>query len=156
LFVCEFSVHCHFLQTHQKRALDPITDGYEPSCGCWELNSWPLEKQSALLIPEPSLQTPHPLVMGFLMSHGTLFWNPISLGYHFCPSRLYILDINFIHFRNFAYALKNLSSSWEMKTFFFWAKLVPYVLILSLELVSFKSINVISVIAIFQACLNSP
>ena len=24
---------------HRKRASDPITDGYEPPCSCWELNS---------------------------------------------------------------------------------------------------------------------
>jgi hypothetical protein len=30
------------LQTHQKRASDPITDGCEPPCGCRELNSGPL------------------------------------------------------------------------------------------------------------------
>jgi len=37
------------LQTHQKRASDPITDGCEPPCGLltmWELNSGPLEEQS--------------------------------------------------------------------------------------------------------------
>ena len=28
----------------------------EPPCGCWELNSGPLEEQSLLLIAEPSLQ----------------------------------------------------------------------------------------------------
>ena len=28
--------------------LDPITDGCEPPCGCWDLNSGPLEEQSAL------------------------------------------------------------------------------------------------------------
>jgi hypothetical protein len=49
-------VHCHSLQTHQKRASDPITDGCEPPCGCWELNSGPLEEQSVLLTSEPSLQ----------------------------------------------------------------------------------------------------
>jgi hypothetical protein len=27
---------------------DPITDGCEPPCGCWELNSGPLEEQSVL------------------------------------------------------------------------------------------------------------
>jgi hypothetical protein len=49
------------LQTHHKRASDPIiTDGCEPSCGCWELNSGPLEEQSVLLTtgaisPAPSL-----------------------------------------------------------------------------------------------------
>jgi hypothetical protein len=41
--------------THQKSALDPIRDGCEPPCGCWELNSGPLEEQS-VLTPEPSLQ----------------------------------------------------------------------------------------------------
>jgi len=34
---------------HQKRASDPITDASEPPCGCWELNSGPLEEQSVLL-----------------------------------------------------------------------------------------------------------
>jgi hypothetical protein len=42
--------------THQKRASDPITDGCEPPCGCWDLNSEPLEEQSVLLTTEPSLQ----------------------------------------------------------------------------------------------------
>ena len=37
-------------------ASDPITDGCEPPCGCWELNSGSLEEQSVLLTPEPSLQ----------------------------------------------------------------------------------------------------
>jgi hypothetical protein len=41
---------------HQKRASDPITDGYEPPCGCWELNSRPQEEESLLLTIEPSLQ----------------------------------------------------------------------------------------------------
>ena len=49
-------VHCSCLQTHPKRASDPITDGCEPPCGCWELNSGPLEKQSVLLTTEPPLQ----------------------------------------------------------------------------------------------------
>jgi len=29
----------------QKRASDPMTDGCEPPCGCWELNSGPMEEQ---------------------------------------------------------------------------------------------------------------
>ena len=33
-----------------------ITDGCEPPCGCWEMNSGPLEEQSMLLTAEPSLQ----------------------------------------------------------------------------------------------------
>jgi hypothetical protein len=49
-------VYCCCLQTHKKRALDSITDGCKPPCGCWELNSGPLEEQSVLLTAEPSLQ----------------------------------------------------------------------------------------------------
>ena len=40
----------------QKRAPDLIIDGCEPPCGCWELNSGPLEEHSVLLTSEPSLQ----------------------------------------------------------------------------------------------------
>jgi hypothetical protein len=76
-FFDEFFVFCFFLFVflkiyllyneytvfrHQKRALDPITDGYEPPCGCWKLNSGPLEEQSVLLTAELSLQT----LMSFL------------------------------------------------------------------------------------------
>jgi hypothetical protein len=45
-------VQCHCLQTHQKRASDPITDDCEPPCGCWELNSETLGEQSVLLTAE--------------------------------------------------------------------------------------------------------
>jgi hypothetical protein len=41
---------------HHKKASDPITDGCEPPCGCWKLNSRPLEAQSVQLTTEPSLQ----------------------------------------------------------------------------------------------------
>ena len=46
------------LQTHQERALDPITDGCEAPCGCWELNSGSLKEQSVFLTAKPSHQ-PH-------------------------------------------------------------------------------------------------
>jgi hypothetical protein len=32
-----------------------IIDGCEPPCGCWELNSDPLEEQAVLLTSKPSL-----------------------------------------------------------------------------------------------------
>ncbi|EDL34418.1 mCG1042149, partial [Mus musculus] len=51
-------VNCSCLQTHQKRASDLITDGCEPPCDCWNLNSGPWEEQSVLLTAEPSLQPP--------------------------------------------------------------------------------------------------
>jgi hypothetical protein len=56
LFILCIWIHCHCLQTQQKRASDPITDGCEPPCGCWNLNSGPLEEQSVLLTTESSLQ----------------------------------------------------------------------------------------------------
>jgi N6-adenosine-specific RNA methylase IME4 len=49
LFISCMWVHYHCLQTHQKRALDPITDGCEPPCGCWELNSGPLGRAVSAL-----------------------------------------------------------------------------------------------------------
>ena len=39
-------VHCSCLQTLQKRESDLVTDGCEPPCGCWDLNSGPSEEQS--------------------------------------------------------------------------------------------------------------
>ena len=44
------------LSACQKRVSDPY--GHEPPCGCWELNSGPLEEQLMLLTIEPSLQPP--------------------------------------------------------------------------------------------------
>jgi hypothetical protein len=35
---------------------NPITDGCEPTCSCWDLNSGPLEEQSVLLTAEPFVQ----------------------------------------------------------------------------------------------------
>jgi hypothetical protein len=52
-------------ETHQKRASDAITDGCEPPCGCWDLNSEPPEEQSVLLTAEPSLQPPGSLKNNF-------------------------------------------------------------------------------------------
>ena len=41
---------------HQKRVSDLITDGCEPLCGCWDLNSGPWEEKSVLLPAKPSCQ----------------------------------------------------------------------------------------------------
>jgi hypothetical protein len=51
-------LHCSCLQTLQKRESDLITVGCGPPCGCWDLNSGPVEEQSVVLTSEPSLQ-PH-------------------------------------------------------------------------------------------------
>ena len=34
-----------------------VTDGCEPTCGCWDLNPGPLQEQQVLLTTEPSLQS---------------------------------------------------------------------------------------------------
>jgi hypothetical protein len=57
LFILYIWVHCRCLQTHRKRASDLITVGWEPPCGCWEMNSGPLEEQSVFLTSDPSLQS---------------------------------------------------------------------------------------------------
>jgi hypothetical protein len=64
LFIYLFNI-CEY----QKRTSDLITDGCEPLCSHWELNSGPLEEQSVLLTTEPSLQ----LFLRFLR---TQFLNP--------------------------------------------------------------------------------
>jgi hypothetical protein len=46
-----FYVSEYTISVYQKRALNSITDGCEPPCGCWEMNSGPLEGQSVLLTP---------------------------------------------------------------------------------------------------------
>jgi hypothetical protein len=56
LFILFLWVQHSCLQTHQKRASDPITDDFDPPCGCWELTSGPLEEHSKLLTAEPSPQ----------------------------------------------------------------------------------------------------
>jgi hypothetical protein len=44
-----------FRCTRRGRKSDLIMGGCEPPCGCWKLNSGPLEEQSVLLTAEPSL-----------------------------------------------------------------------------------------------------
>ena len=69
--------HCCCLHTHQKRAYDPIADVCEPPCGCWELNSGPLEEQSMLLTTEPSLQ-PRALHLFLLLCTSSLLLGVIA------------------------------------------------------------------------------
>ena len=45
--ICKYTVVC--LQTLEKRASDFVMDGCEPPCGCWDLNTGPLEEQSGTL-----------------------------------------------------------------------------------------------------------
>ena len=61
----------------QKRAPDPITDGCEPPCGCWELNSGPLEEQAVLLTSEPSLQLPSAFIFFYFLP----FFPPPKTGF---------------------------------------------------------------------------
>jgi hypothetical protein len=56
LFIYLFIICKYTAAVIQKRASDLITDGFEPPCGCWDLNSGPLEEQSVPLTTEPSFQ----------------------------------------------------------------------------------------------------
>ena len=57
-----------YMPAGQKRAPDPITDGCELPCGCWELNPGPLEEQAMLLTSEPSLQPSNYVLIDFFAS----------------------------------------------------------------------------------------
>ena len=53
-----FECSAAYISTCPKRVSDFPIDGYEPPCGCWELNPGPLEEQPVLLTAEPSHQSP--------------------------------------------------------------------------------------------------
>ena len=55
LFYYVYNILCACMPEVQKRATELITDGCEP-CGCWKLNSGPLEELAMLLTTAPSLQ----------------------------------------------------------------------------------------------------
>ena len=76
-------VHCSYLQTHQKRGSDPITDSCEPPCGCWELNSGPLEEQSLLFNPLSHLSSTG--LQFLILWFGLIFWDRVSLCSPGCP-----------------------------------------------------------------------
>jgi hypothetical protein len=59
----------------QKKASDSITGGYEPPCGCWELNSGSLEEQSVLLTTEPYLQPGHLFFVFFFFVFAFVFFD---------------------------------------------------------------------------------
>ena len=63
--------------SHKRKASDPITDGCEPPCSCWELNSGPLEEQSVLLTTEPSCQPPRAIFLIVI----TVYWRVCSQSY---------------------------------------------------------------------------
>lgn len=56
LFPLYIWVHCDFLQTHQEKASNSTTDGREPPCCCWDLNSGTREEQPMFFTAKPSLQ----------------------------------------------------------------------------------------------------
>ena len=62
-----YAIFCLCACVHARKE-DPIAECCEPPCGCWELNSGPLEEQAMLLTAEPSLQPP-------ILILYTLEWN---------------------------------------------------------------------------------
>jgi hypothetical protein len=50
-----------------------VMDGCEPPCGCWDLNSGPLEEQSVLLTAEPSYQPENPFLKAVFLAHMNIF-----------------------------------------------------------------------------------
>jgi hypothetical protein len=59
LFILYICVYTFVVFRHTRRGHQiPITDGCEPPCGRWEVNSGPLEEYSVLLTTEKSLELP--------------------------------------------------------------------------------------------------
>ncbi|CAO2577873.1 hypothetical protein LEMLEM_LOCUS287, partial [Lemmus lemmus] len=56
----------------------------EPPCGCWELNSGPLEEQSVLLTAELSLQPYKKYLFFVLNSYVYEYFACICIVYHTC------------------------------------------------------------------------
>jgi hypothetical protein len=64
----------------QKRASDPL-NGCEPPCGCWELNSRPLEEQPVFLKSEPSHQPPFIILKCELLEYSKIVLGTALLNY---------------------------------------------------------------------------
>jgi hypothetical protein len=75
LFILYMWVYHHYPQT-QKRGSDTITDGWKPPCGCWEMNSGPLEEHSVHSTAEPYLQSLYECVLFRYIWHVT-FWHSL-------------------------------------------------------------------------------
>lgn len=53
--VCVYIHMCRYLQRVIGSSGAGVTGGYEPLCGCWDLNPGPQEGQWVLVAPEPTL-----------------------------------------------------------------------------------------------------
>ena len=62
---------------------DLFTDGCEPPCSCWGLNSGPKEEQSVLLTAEPSLQPPWLVLIELRNTEPNWTWwhMPVTLAF---------------------------------------------------------------------------
>ena len=79
------------MPTGQKRAPNTITDGCEPRCGCWKLNSGPLEEQATLLTSKPSLQPPPLAFYIFLFPLPKYSWNFRAWIWYYCLMQAWTL-----------------------------------------------------------------
>ena len=78
--------------------MDPITDGCEPPCGCWELNLGPLEEQSVLLTTEPSLQALESILFFSFLFFSFLFFSFLFFSFLFSFLSFPFLSFPFLSF----------------------------------------------------------
>jgi hypothetical protein len=78
----------------KKRASELTIDNCKLPCGCWELNSGPLEEQLVFFTAEPSLQ---PTICYFYWQKSKLRDPQISIAVIFL---ILLIDIIFSHFEN--------------------------------------------------------
>jgi hypothetical protein len=80
LFIYYMEVHCSCLQTLQKRESDFVTDGCEPPCGCWDLNSGPSEEQSGALTHWAISPAPLSSILMKCICHRDTLWDSKRKG----------------------------------------------------------------------------
>ena len=75
--------------------MSAYTHGCEPPCGCWELNSGPLEEQSVLLTTEPSLQPPEMIFSEKIFVSSTALKRPHDHGNSYKGRYLTVAGLQF-------------------------------------------------------------
>ena len=99
----------------QKGAPDLITDGCEPPCGCWELNSGPLEELAMLLTTQPSLQSKRRVFEWYSLAFKEGLLKILHTGPHSSFMKLNIYEALPLEAKSWVTSLKGRVYGWKCK-----------------------------------------
>jgi hypothetical protein len=77
--ICKYTVAV-FRRTRRGHQIS-VTGGCEPPCGCWDLNSGPLEEQSGALTLEPSHQ-PSFSILNYFFIYISYMYEGLNMSRH--------------------------------------------------------------------------